>query len=555
VTDYIEVPIETNPDTLAQEGFDYLETQIPGWIPNDGNLETILIEALSRMVAEARDVASAVPTDIFRYYGELVDILPQDATFAQSTVAFTVIDSQGYTIPLGTQIGIRVSGDELVPFETASEAVIAPGFTSYTGVPIQAIEAGAAASGLAATLGAELIDTLDFVTLVDLESTTSGGEDAEDTDTYLGRLVERLQMLAPRPILAKDFALFAQDIPEVDRATAVDGYNPVYNVLSVNQASIETDTTGWTADTNTTIARDTAQFLDGMASLRLRSTAAGDISAYTSMPFFTGIIPGERWTAIASFRPSVARTVRLLIHWYTVGESFLSSVTVDQALSAGVWQQVVASGDAPATAAKAQVYARVLSTAAGNEDHWMDNIALRRGTDTTWAPGGTGANELNQERTVAVAVMDANGNPLSAALRQVVDDYLESLREVNFIVNVTSAVYTPIDVTFTAVALSGFDPETVEEQAEQAVIDYLSPKNWGLPDPESFGDLTTGSQWVNKATVRYLELAQVINNVGGVDYISALTFRKGINAFATTDVSLGGMIPLPQPGTITGTVT
>lgn len=66
MSDYIEIPIETDPAVLEQEAFDFMQTAFPDWVPNDGNLDTILIEAMARMVAEARDVASAVPTDIFR---------------------------------------------------------------------------------------------------------------------------------------------------------------------------------------------------------------------------------------------------------------------------------------------------------------------------------------------------------------------------------------------------------------------------------------------------------------------------------------------------------
>ena len=125
---------------------------------NDANLETIMVEAMARMTAEARDVASAVPTDIFRYYGELVGITPQEATYATSTVTLTVIDNKGYTIPAGTQLGIQVTGDEIVPFETLNDYVIPTGVTVANSIPIQAVEVGSESSGLDAPV--TLLDTL-----------------------------------------------------------------------------------------------------------------------------------------------------------------------------------------------------------------------------------------------------------------------------------------------------------------------------------------------------------------------------------------------------------
>jgi Baseplate J-like protein len=388
---YIEIPIETDPELLAQEAFDYLEASMPDWEPNDANLETIIIETMARMTSEARDVASAVPVDIFRYFGELVGVVPQDATFATGLTNWTVINNAGYTIPDGTQVGIQVTGDLIEAFQTVGDTVIPPGFTTASNVQIRANEAGTAASGITGSV--TLLDTLDFVTAIVLNAPTTGGLDAETDDDYINRLSLRLQLLAPRPILARDFAIFAQDIAGVERAVAIDNYDP---------------------------------------------------------------------------------------------------------------------GPPPVT---------------------------------------------NAERAVTVAVTDANGMPVSAAIKTEVDNYLEAAREVNFLVFVVDPTYTTIDVQFTAVAYQGFDPADVETRAEQAVADYLSPANWGFPTalPTEI-HIPVSPTWVNETVIRYLELSQVINSVFGINYIEALTFRVAAGTYASTDITLTGVVPLPQPGTIAGTV-
>src|SRR5262245_53095202 len=116
--EYIDPPIVTEPDDLANEAFEYLEDAIPEWLPAPGNLETWLIEALSQLAGELMDVASAVPTSIFRYYGSsILGLPPEEAQSATGTTTWTARDALGYTIDAGTLIGIAAAGDDVVPFE------------------------------------------------------------------------------------------------------------------------------------------------------------------------------------------------------------------------------------------------------------------------------------------------------------------------------------------------------------------------------------------------------------------------------------------------------
>ena len=225
---YIEFPVETNPENLAEDAFSYIQTHFPGWVPNDANLDTIMVEVGARLAAEARDVASIVPVDIFAYFGELVGISPILAAPASAETTWTMLNNAGYTIPSGTQVGIRVAGDELIPFTTVTETIVPPGSTTALNVLIMAVEAGGDQSQIGGVgSDVELIDTLDFVLTITQEAPTSGGVDAETEEEYLDRLRTRLQLLAPRPIIAKDYAVMAEDISGVDRAIAIDGYNPI----------------------------------------------------------------------------------------------------------------------------------------------------------------------------------------------------------------------------------------------------------------------------------------------------------------------------------------
>jgi hypothetical protein len=109
-------------------------------------------------------------------------------------------------------------------FSVVTAFTIPTGQTVAAAVAVQAVEPGAAASGI--TGAVETLDQLDFIASVTLNAPTSGGTDAETDDEYLNRLSDLLTLLTPRPILAPDFATLVQrEIDGIARATAIDLYN------------------------------------------------------------------------------------------------------------------------------------------------------------------------------------------------------------------------------------------------------------------------------------------------------------------------------------------
>ncbi|MDW5597656.1 baseplate J/gp47 family protein [Conexibacter stalactiti] len=157
------------------------------------------------------------------------------------------------------------------------------------------------------------------------------------------------------------------------------------------------------------------------------------------------------------------------------------------------------------------------------------------------------------ERTIAVAVVDDEGASPPPSVRQTVRAALESLREVNWTVSVIEPEYTDITVQFRAVTWPGYEPEPVRLAAVDAVVDYLSAKNWGRGrDGWEDGDVT----WVDEPFVRYLEIAQVLNEVPGLRYVESVRIAKGSDTATMADVQLVGRARLPRTAreSITGTV-
>lgn len=380
---YINPPIgPTDPEALSEAALAYLIANIPNYRPNDNNVATWLIMALADMVATAADVGQTVPTAIFRYFGEsVVGLQPIDATFATAQTTWVMVDDAGYTIPAGTNAGYTVTGDTTIGFVTVDEVVVAPGDTTTMSgaVNIQAVDSGSAANGIGPS-GLVLLDALSFVDAVSAVSATTGGQDAETDQQYIGRLVDEFRLFTPTPILGSDFATMARNVTGVYRATGVDNYNPA--------------------------------------------------------------------------------------------------------------------------------------------DHTTTN-----------------------ERMVAVACVDQTGAAVSTGVKTAVTTYLESLREINFILNVFDPAYTTVDVAFTFTTQTTADPLAVKALAEAAVNLYLQPATWGIDDGDA-----TGQSWTNDNTVRYNELIALINNVDGVRFVTALT----INTHAV-DLVMSGQVAMPEPGAIVGT--
>jgi uncharacterized phage protein gp47/JayE len=226
---YIDTPIMSDSQTIMQNIYTYLQAKIPGWTPADGNLDVWLIEAFANEAADIRTLASGVPKSIFRYLGaSLFGIIPIDAVSASCFSTWTLTDNLGHTIPAGTQVGIRNSNGDLIPFATTVD-VIVPGGSSSTpanSVLLLAVNQGSAASGLGSISGnIELIDSIAWVSSISQTAVTSGGVDAETDDAYLNRLSFELRTVSPRPILPVDFAILARNVAGVQRATVLDGYN------------------------------------------------------------------------------------------------------------------------------------------------------------------------------------------------------------------------------------------------------------------------------------------------------------------------------------------
>jgi len=550
---YITIPVETDPEDVLNDAYDMMQTLVPGWQPSDGNLDVWLLQAIASIASESRDVTSEASKSIFRWFGNsLMNLPPIDATPAAGTTTWTMVDNLGYTIPAGTQVTMADSTGTDYAFETQQDVIVYAGNTATAAGAVQIVavdeEYGAAANGL--TNPVSLLDPLVFVASITITAPTSGGQDAESDDDYLDRLAATLELLAPRPILPNDFAVFAREIPGAWRALAIDLYNPQHNLLNLNQASAETDATGWAVIVNCTIASSTAQAADGSKSIALSSTAAGSGDAAAGTPPAASAIacvPGDVIIGLVSIRAATTtRSCAAALRFLDSGNNPIGTATKGTIAtnSTTAWTNYSVTATAPVNAAKVQVGAYVTNPANG-EVHYIDKASIRKnGSGTDWVAGGTVDTPV--ARCVTVIAIDQNGNPVSSTIKTAIDNDLQARREVNFLVYTSDAVQSIIDVNYTVVALAGVDTVALKSDIDASIQNYLNPATWGTTPDDA-------RAWRQITKVRYLEVAQIINDTSGVDYISALT--TGIfGTMGSVDITMPGVAPLPKYGTITGVV-
>lgn len=551
---YIGYPLETNPGTLLQKIYSYIQARVPGWTPAEGNLATWLSEAYTAEVAEGLDVASIVPDNLFMYLGRSLYAVPQQvATAASTTTTWTMIDNAGHTIPAGTQVGIRDAGGNLIPFYTVNEVTVLPGatVTAAGAVSIAALTPGLAASGIGG-IGAnvELTDILDFVASVSMVAATINGLDAESDADYMNRLVKRFRLLTITPVQPQEFADLAKTVDTVYRAVAIDLYNPYHNYLSLNEASIEADATGWANLANATLAQSATQAADGTKSLRLTAASSADMSA--SLAASRVVVPGETYTAVAFFRAgTTGRNVKVGLQWRTAGDVLVSTdFGANVAVTNAAFSEAYVTAKAPPTGAKVRVVVYVIAPV-NTEIHYVDKMGLRHGFTTDWVHGDVA--ETGNEKSVTVASIDSSGAAVSGPVRTDVEDFLESLREVNFVVNTIDPQVNSIDTTVQVKVLPGFDQPTVQSAVEDAIDSFYDPSTWGIISAGADGS-NDATSWQNRNTIYRYELASAINAVDGVDYINgALTLAIHGEALLEQDLAMRGLVPLPSPGTITVT--
>jgi hypothetical protein len=195
------------------------------------------------------------------------------------------------------------------------------------------------------------------------------------------------------------------------------------NSLSPNQASLETNTTGWEAASNCAIARSTAQASIGSASLEVTASSAGDAVASTTTATKFLVTPNQEFSAIADFKGGgTTRLCQVGIRYLTSTGATIST-TYGTGVSATSSAFVTASATvlAPPTATHAQVFVKIVSASSGGV-HYVDKIAFHAGDEPVFTRGGFSSFFFDIERSDdAITYTAIRNSPVSATATQIAE--------------------------------------------------------------------------------------------------------------------------------------
>jgi len=175
----------------------------------------------------------------------------------------------------------------------------------------------------------------------------------------------------------------------------------------------------------------------------------------------------------------------------------------------------------------------------------LDQVGVARAValDGYNPANGTTGNSL----TVAVAAVDAGGQPLSASAATALQTALNATRGVNWQVLLTSPTYTAVNISAQIIVKRGQSLNTVQAAAQLAATNYISPRFWGGSVDDQ--GLPT-ADWTNTTTVRLLGVVGALIGVPGVSWVQGVQLSAGNGALAAQDVQLTGTIPMATPGTV-----
>jgi hypothetical protein len=186
----------------------------------------------------------------------------------------------------------------------------------------------------------------------------------------------------------------AQQFPQPPTPDTLDDFvNFTNNFLRGTNSTFETGVGTWVADANCTVAQSSTQAHAGTFSLRLSSTAAGSMSAGScsaasvaptdaSPANGMAVHPGDTVAVSGWFRAgATGRSCNMGADFYTSNGTFISTLrgsnTSDVTTS---FTQISASLTAPNNAAWCRANPQVVSTGAGAELHYVDDVTMNRGT-------------------------------------------------------------------------------------------------------------------------------------------------------------------------------
>ncbi|MFF9525363.1 hypothetical protein ACF1DV_25790 [Streptomyces achromogenes] len=264
-------------------------------------------------------------------------------------------------------LGMTATATGSVTASTASRVAVTAGVTYQAYAYFAAVTAGA---GRTATVTVDWYSTSTGGTAI----SSSSGSVSLDATTAWNAPPPQVTAQAPAGAQYAALTITVSGVSAgqqmcADLATLGRPFNYSVNLLPYTATSVETDTSEWAAEANTSLSRTQPTAREGWYSLVLTSGAAGQLGA-VSIP--VSVTPGTAYMGQVSAQ-SAYGSIRVDLRWHDSTGTLISTTTgQDWALSSSAWTTCNTIGMAPAGAATARLVLAPTATAAGQT--WLCDI-------------------------------------------------------------------------------------------------------------------------------------------------------------------------------------
>ena len=217
--------LDKDPEDIYQAAVAVLQARNPDWTPETTNVEVMLLEALSVIVAESIFSINRLPRIQVEAQLALLGVSRDVGAQPTTVLAFEMVDDSGYVIPPGTEASVALSTGEVISFTTDEELIITEGNTVGT-VNATGAEYTSVANGTPSGTELSLLSLNVNIFGVSLDEDITGGRDPESEDRWLERGIQRIQRFTEVLVIPQHFVDYALEQSYVQRATYLDLYDP-----------------------------------------------------------------------------------------------------------------------------------------------------------------------------------------------------------------------------------------------------------------------------------------------------------------------------------------
>lgn len=105
ITPYVDLTLfDASSQTIFLDAIDYAKVALPEYAPQEGSIETVLLQAMALETQEAIYAINRLPGAVVEVLLRLLDIERNSGTAATTTVKFTGSTTANFDIPLGTRL-------------------------------------------------------------------------------------------------------------------------------------------------------------------------------------------------------------------------------------------------------------------------------------------------------------------------------------------------------------------------------------------------------------------------------------------------------------------